>query len=84
MAPVPAPTINRPVPARRRVTQRGSGRAAMLFILPSLIGFGVFYVTPLIRGIYQSLTQYDILQPPQFIGLGTTASSTTTRSSGMR
>ncbi len=42
----------------------------MLFILPSLIGFGVFYVTPLIRGIYQSLTQYNILQPPQFIGLG--------------
>jgi multiple sugar transport system permease protein len=42
----------------------------MLFILPSLVGFLVFYVTPLIRGIYQSLTEYNILQAPKFIGLG--------------
>jgi multiple sugar transport system permease protein len=42
----------------------------MLFILPSLVGFLVFYVTPLIRGIYQSLTEYNILQAPTFIGLG--------------
>jgi multiple sugar transport system permease protein len=42
----------------------------MLFILPSLVGFLVFYVTPLIRGIYQSLTDYNILQAPTYIGLG--------------
>jgi multiple sugar transport system permease protein len=68
MAAVPAPAVQA---ARKRLvsSRRGSGRTALLFILPSLVGFIVFYVTPLIRGIYQSLTQYNILQSPQFIGL---------------
>jgi multiple sugar transport system permease protein len=70
MAPVPAPTAVRAALRGRPGPGRGSGRAALLFILPSLAGFLVFYVTPLIRGIYQSLTRYNILQPPQFIGLG--------------
>jgi multiple sugar transport system permease protein len=56
--------------AQRRPSGRGDGRVATLFILPSLVGFLVFYVTPLIRGIYQSLTEYNILQAPTFIGLG--------------
>ncbi len=64
--PVPAAQAARKPPASSR---HGSGRVALLFILPSLVGFLVFYVTPLIRGIYQSLTQYNILQAPQFIGL---------------
>lgn len=68
MAAIPAPAV--PATRKRRPTsRRGSGRVALLFILPSLVGFLVFYVTPLIRGIYQSLTQYNILQSPQFIGL---------------
>ncbi len=69
MAPIPAPTAIRPAPRHQAGQRRGSGRVALLFILPSLIGFLVFYVTPLIRGIYQSFTQYNILQPPQFTGL---------------
>lgn len=68
MAAIPARAIQA---ARKPQTgkHRGSGRIALLFILPSLIGFLIFYVTPLIRGIYQSLTQYNILQPPKFTGL---------------
>ena len=69
MVPIAA-TISRPAGRARSGMGSGSGRAALLFILPSLIGFLVFYVTPLVRGIYQSFTQYNILQPPQFIGLG--------------
>jgi multiple sugar transport system permease protein len=69
MAPIPAPTASRAALKPQAGQRRGSGRAAMVFILPSLIGFLVFYVTPLIRGIYQSFTQYNILQPPQFNGL---------------
>jgi multiple sugar transport system permease protein len=68
MAAIPAPAIQaarKPQHSKRR----GSGRVALLFILPSLVGFIVFYVTPLIRGVYQSLTQYNILQPPRFIGM---------------
>jgi multiple sugar transport system permease protein len=68
MAAIPARAIQA---ARKPQTSkhRGSGRIALLFILPSLIGFLIFYVTPLIRGIYQSLTQYNILQPPKFTGI---------------
>jgi multiple sugar transport system permease protein len=71
MTAVPAPArVRTPVRGQRRASGRGDGRVAMLFILPSLVGFLVFYVTPLIRGIYQSLTVYNILQAPTFIGLG--------------
>ncbi|HEV2933998.1 MAG TPA: sugar ABC transporter permease [Streptosporangiaceae bacterium] len=71
MTAVPAPArVRTPVRGQRRASGRGDGRVAMLFILPSLVGFLVFYVTPLIRGIYQSLTEYNILQAPTFIGLG--------------
>jgi multiple sugar transport system permease protein len=68
MAPIPEPAI-RAARNHQVGNRRGSGRVALLFILPSLVGFLIFYVTPLIRGIYQSFTQYSILQPPQFIGL---------------
>jgi multiple sugar transport system permease protein len=71
MTAVPAPTsVRAGVRGQRQALGRGDGRVAMLFILPSLVGFLIFYVTPLIRGIYQSLTEYNILQAPTFIGLG--------------
>ena len=71
MTAVPAPTsVRTGIRGQRPTAGRGNGRVALLFILPSLVGFLVFYVTPLIRGIYQSLTNYNILQPPSFIGLG--------------
>jgi multiple sugar transport system permease protein len=42
----------------------------MLFILPALIGFGVFFVWPTIRGIYLSFTNYDgSPRPAKWIGL---------------
>lgn len=69
MAPVTAQPATRAVLKHKAAQRRGSSRVALLFILPSLIGFLVFYVVPLIRGVYQSFTQYNILQPPQFAGL---------------
>ena len=41
---------------------------AMLFILPAAIGFLVFYLYPTIRGFYFSLTKYNLLGTPHFIG----------------
>jgi multiple sugar transport system permease protein len=40
-----------------------------MFALPWLIGLVVFIIGPILASIYLSLTAYDILSAPQFIGL---------------
>ncbi|MEV0289063.1 MULTISPECIES: sugar ABC transporter permease [unclassified Kribbella] len=45
-------------------------KAAYLFIAPAIIGFTVFVVYPLIRSFYLSLTRYNGLSDPVFVGLG--------------
>ena len=42
---------------------------AFFFILPSLIGFTVFYAVPAIRGLWISFTNWDLLRPAKFIGI---------------
>ncbi len=41
---------------------------AALFLLPSLLGFLIFFVFPLVRGILISLTDWDLLRPSHFVG----------------
>jgi multiple sugar transport system permease protein len=41
----------------------------VLFASPWLIGFVLWTVYPIISSLYYSFTRYDLLQPPQFIGL---------------
>lgn len=41
----------------------------LLFISPWLIGFLVLSLIPLAMSLYYSLTRYDLIRPPQFIGL---------------
>jgi multiple sugar transport system permease protein len=48
---------------------RGDLGMALIFILPAAIGFLVFYLYPFIRGFYFSLTRYNLLGTPHFIGL---------------
>ncbi|MCC9077734.1 sugar ABC transporter permease [Litorilinea aerophila] len=43
---------------------------AFLFVLPSLIGFITFFAVPAVRGLWISFTNWDLLRPAQFIGLG--------------
>jgi len=52
-----------------RPRRRDDTRLAVLFILPALIGFGVFMVWPTVRGIYLSFTSFNLLTPPKFNGL---------------
>lgn len=40
-----------------------------VFALPWLIGLLVFVIGPIFASLYLSVTQYDILSPPKFIGL---------------
>ena len=48
---------------------KGDLTMALIFILPALVGFLVFHLYPFIRGFYFSLTKYNILGTPTFIGL---------------
>jgi multiple sugar transport system permease protein len=58
--------VRRPVasPLRRQET-----RAGLLFILPWIIALLVFTAYPTIATFYLSFTDYNILQPPSWIGL---------------
>jgi multiple sugar transport system permease protein len=53
---------------RARRWFNGEARMAWLFILPSLIGFIVFYAVPGIRGVIISFTSWDLLSPAKVIG----------------
>lgn len=42
---------------------------ALLFVLPSLVGFAVFYAYPAVRGVLISFSDWDLLTPAKAIGL---------------
>ena len=46
----------------------GESLTALLFVLPSLIGFTLFYAVPAVRGVWISFTNWDMLRDPTFIG----------------
>lgn len=47
---------------------RSDLKVALAFIAPAALGFTAFYLYPTIRGFYFSLTQYNLLGTPKFIG----------------
>ncbi|MEW5867178.1 MAG: sugar ABC transporter permease, partial [Bacillota bacterium] len=51
----------------------GRGRAKALtitvFLLPTIVGFILFSLTPILRSFYISFTSWDILQPAEWVGL---------------
>jgi multiple sugar transport system permease protein len=49
--------------------RRREALAGYLFITPATLGFLCFVLGPLIAAIAISLTRYDILNPPEFVGL---------------
>jgi multiple sugar transport system permease protein len=48
--------------------RRDDRRVAWLFIAPVLVGFAVFYLYPTVRGVWFSLTDYNLLNTPSFVG----------------
>jgi multiple sugar transport system permease protein len=54
---------------RSRGRGRHEGRIALLFISPWLIGFAVFMAYPVLYTAYLSLTDYDVINDPSFVGL---------------
>lgn len=63
-----APTL--PPPGLWHRVRHSDTSVAMLFLLPSLLGFVLFYLWPAIRGIWLSFTEFNLLrQTSSFIGL---------------
>ena len=62
-----ASTIAPVRPGRRRARRRETG-AALLFISPWLVGFLIFTAWPVIYSGYLSLTDYDVINNPNFVG----------------
>ena len=69
---IAAPPTGQTTKPGAKGTDRPPGRGdlgmAFIFILPALIGFLVFYLYPFFRGLYFSLTKYNLLGTPTFIG----------------
>ncbi|WP_144882037.1 carbohydrate ABC transporter permease, partial [Isoptericola variabilis] len=60
-----------PSPRRRRasVSSRRERNAGLRFISPWIVGFLVFTAWPILYSAYLSLTDYDVLTDPSFVGL---------------
>ncbi|MDQ0096103.1 carbohydrate ABC transporter permease [Paeniglutamicibacter psychrophenolicus] len=54
---------------RLRKRNRRQTRNALLFISPWILGFLVFTLWPILYSGYLSLTDYDVLNDPNFVGL---------------
>ena len=61
-----------PVRDRRRARRKAAWRRRALVLglmSPWLLGFTVFFGYPLVSSAYLSLTHYDLLSPPRWVGL---------------
>lgn len=63
------PTRRSAVGQRKRAGSSRESLAAYVFLLPWLIGFFVLTLGPLLASLYFSFTNFDLLTPPQWIGL---------------
>jgi ABC-type sugar transport system permease subunit len=63
------PKIRRGTPTRSAAARRRDLPVALLLIIPSVLGFAVFYAYPTFRGIYLSFTDFHVLSPPHWTGL---------------
>lgn len=58
-----------PSTVRAKGLRRADTRAALLFISPWIVGFLVFTAYPVLYTGYLSLTDYDVINDPTFVGL---------------
>lgn len=54
---------------RAGVVRRREARAGLLFVSPWILSLLVFTAFPVVASFYFSFTNYNIIQPPQWIGL---------------
>jgi len=56
-------------PGKKGSLTRPQTIAAYLFLLPTLLGFLVFILGPMVAAIILSLFKWNLIKPPEFIGL---------------
>jgi multiple sugar transport system permease protein len=59
-------------PAERAAARKEAGRdnrAGYLFLLPWLVGLFAFTLGPMVASLYLSMTDYNLIQTPNFVGL---------------
>ncbi|MGO4594492.1 carbohydrate ABC transporter permease [Leifsonia sp. 2TAF2] len=56
-------------PARRSRARRRRSLVTLALLAPALLGLLIFFVYPLIASVYYSFTRFDLVSPPQWIGL---------------
>lgn len=56
-------------PREKHKRPLGDGSVAALFVAPALLGFAVFLLWPTLRGIWLSFTRFNLLTPPEWVGL---------------
>jgi multiple sugar transport system permease protein len=49
--------------------QRRNLLIGLMFVAPAIIGFLIFTLWPVVQSLYYSFTDYNILQPPYWVGL---------------
>jgi multiple sugar transport system permease protein len=66
--PAGAPRAARATPARRRRIRRE--RLVLLsFMAPAFAGLAIFLVYPLLASVFFSFTKFDLINPPEWVGL---------------
>jgi len=61
-----APSLRRSKPRRRQVRD---WLTVLSFMAPALAGLGLFLVYPLVASVYFSFTKFDLINPPEWVGL---------------
>ncbi|MBB6333783.1 carbohydrate ABC transporter permease [Schaalia hyovaginalis] len=65
-----APSTSAPRTPGASSRARRTTITAYLFLAPALIGFLVFYLVPMVKGLQISLTDWDLITAPEFVGFG--------------
>ncbi|HEY1105967.1 MAG TPA: sugar ABC transporter permease, partial [Agromyces sp.] len=55
--------------ARPRGSRRRRNLVVLSMLAPALLGLLIFFVYPLVASVYYSFTRYDLVSPPEWIGL---------------
>ena len=53
----------------RTLKRRDDRRAAAIFLIPTFIGFFIFYVYPALRGLWYSFTDFNLIGEANWVGL---------------